>query len=381
LPTARASGSDSGPTREELANMSREQLVDLGGERDEVKILAKTVAWAKAGDKAERRAERLVAMWFVLSALFGLAFVIVLSVWPHTYVDPFHDGYTLYALYTPMLGITFGGAALFLGVAVVSYAKRLLPDEVSIQQVPTGPSKEIERATAAARFEEAGQDIGLGRRTLLRRAGMAAAAMFAVSIGALAIGPFVRKPWRGGDQAALWVTGWRSFKGETVYLRADSGVTGHIVKVRPEDMEPGSMQTVYPYRDSDAGDEELLRAAVISGDSPVMLFRLHADTKVIKRPGQEDFNYGDYYAFSKICTHLGCPASEYDHQNQISLCPCHQSEFSIADGARPVFGPATRPLPQLPITVDKDGYFVAKGDFIEPVGPTFWEIRSSGPTR
>jgi ubiquinol-cytochrome c reductase iron-sulfur subunit len=361
--------------------MSREELVVLGGKPDGVTTIAKTVAWEKAGDKVERRAERFVALWLILSALFGLAFVIVLSVWPHTYVDPFHDGYTLYALYTPLLGITFGGAALFLGCAAVSYANKLLPDEVAAQEVEVGPSNAFDRATATARFEEAGHDIGLGRRTLLRRAGMAAAGMFAVSIGALAIGPFVRRPWRGRNEAALWVTGWRSFKGETVYLRAESGVTGNIVKVRPEDMEPGSMQTVYPYRDSDAGDEELLRAAVTSGDTPVMLFRLRAGSKVIKRPGQENFNYGDYYAFSKICTHLGCPASEYDHQNQISMCPCHQSEFSIADGARPVFGPATRPLPQLPITVDKDGYFIAKGDFIEPVGPTFWEIRSGGETR
>jgi ubiquinol-cytochrome c reductase iron-sulfur subunit len=138
-------------------------------------------------------------------------------------------------------------------------------------------------------------------------------------------------------------------------------------------MKAGSMQTVFPYRESDRGDEQLLRAAERASDAPVMLIRLRPGTKVTKRPGQENFNYGDYYAFSKICTHLGRPASLYDSQDHISLCPCHQSQFLITDSAKPIFGPATRALPQLPITVNDEGYFVARGDFIEPIGPPFWE--------
>ena|SRR5947209_8019016 len=134
-------------------------------------------------------------------------------------------------------------------------------------------------------------------------------------------------------------------------------------------MKAGSMQTVFPYRESDRGDEQLLRAAERASDAPVMLIRLRPGTKVTKRPGQENFNYGDYYAFSKICTHLGRPASLYDSQDHISLCPCHQTQFLITDSAKPIFGPATRALPQLPITVNDEGYFVARGDFIEPIGP------------
>lgn len=136
------------------------------------------------------------------------------------------------------------------------------------------------------------------------------------------------------------------------------------------------MQTVFPFRESDRGDEKLLNAAEHAADAPVMLIRLRPGTQVLKRPGQENFNYGDYYAFSKVCTHLGCPASQYDTQRNTSLCPCHQSKFLITESARPVFGPATRPLPQLPITVNEEGYFVARGDFIEPVGPGFWEMRA-----
>ncbi|MCW2675703.1 MAG: qcrA, partial [Modestobacter sp.] len=64
----------------------------------------------------------------------------------------------------------------------------------------------------------------------------------------------------------------------------------------------------------------------------------------------------------------------YEQETSLILCPCHQSQFDVTDGAKPVFGPATRSLPQLPITVDAEGYFVARGDFPEPIGPSFWNI-------
>ena len=77
------------------------------------------------------------------------------------------------------------------------------------------------------------------------------------------------------------------------------------------------------------------------------------------RPGQADFGYGEYVAYSKICTHAGCPVSLYEQETSRILCPCHQSQFLVTQGAKPVFGPATRPLPQLPLDVDDEGYFVA----------------------
>ena len=106
-----------------------------------------------------------------------------------------------------------------------------------------------------------------------------------------------------------------------------------------------------------------------------MLFRLRPDQPVLVRTGQETFDYGDFYAYSKICTHVGCPVSLYEQQTNRVLCPCHQSQFDVTDGARPVFGPATRPLPQLPIELDDEGYFVAESDFIEPVGPGLLGVR------
>jgi ubiquinol-cytochrome c reductase iron-sulfur subunit len=102
---------------------------------------------------------------------------------------------------------------------------------------------------------------------------------------------------------------------------------------------------------------------------------------VTARKGQESFGWPadapEYLAFSKICTHAGCPASLYEQQTTRLLCPCHQSQFEVLHDAKPVFGPATRSLPKLPIDVEigPDGrqYFVAKSDYHEAIGPAFWE--------
>jgi ubiquinol-cytochrome c reductase iron-sulfur subunit len=109
-----------------------------------------------------------------------------------------------------------------------------------------------------------------------------------------------------------------------------------------------------------------------------MLIRIKPSdiSKVVKRQGQENFNFGELFAYTKVCSHLGCPASLYEQQTYRILCPCHQSQFDALHFARPIFGPAARALAQLPITIDSDGYLVANGDFAEPVGPAFWERTS-----
>ena len=134
--------------------------------------------------------------------------------------------------------------------------------------------------------------------------------------------------------------------------------------IRPGDQEPGSLETVFPA--VPGGNRE--------SDAATMLIRLRPEQVSVDRPrgGQEDFGYGDYVAYSKICTHAGCPVSLYEQETSRILCPCHQSQFDVTQGAKPVFGPATRSLPQLPISVDEDGYFIATGDYPEAVGPTYW---------
>ena len=148
------------------------------------------------------------------------------------------------------------------------------------------------------------------------------------------------------------------------------------------------METVFPLYPEDVNDGseydperdvyEHHMHSIHGPRNPVMLIRLRSQDaeKVVEREGQEDFHYGDYYAYSKICTHIGCPTSLYEAQTNRILCPCHQSQFDALHYGKPVFGPAARALPQLPVTVDEDGYLIANGNFIEPVGPAFWERQS-----
>ena len=89
--------------------------------------------------------------------------------------------------------------------------------------------------------------------------------------------------------------------------------------------------------------------------------------------GTMNWTVDNIVAYSKICTHVGCPVALYEQTTHHILCPCHQSTFDASTGATVIFGPAPRPLPQLPMTVDAQGYLVAKSDFTQPVGPSFWE--------
>jgi ubiquinol-cytochrome c reductase iron-sulfur subunit len=366
----------------DLEGMSQQDRARLAARLDDVELVHNERPWPVPGTRAERRAERSVALWLALSALSALAFLLVFLLWPHEYRDPGTAGRTAYVLSTPLIGGTLGLAVLALGVAVIQYVQKFFPDEVAVQQRHDGPSDEVARQTVLAQVLEAGEDTGLGRRSMIKRGGAAAAGLLGLGLGIAAVAPLVRNPWKGGPDAALWHTPWRPVDGERVFLRYDTGDPSEVVLVRPEDQEPGSMMTVFPFRESDREDEEALLHGLRASDAPVMLLRLQPGERVAPpRPGQETFHYGDYYAYSKICTHLGCPASLYEAETQRILCPCHQSQFLATESARPIFGPAARPLPQLPITVDEEGYFVATGDFPEPIGPSFWERRGQSWAR
>jgi ubiquinol-cytochrome c reductase iron-sulfur subunit len=94
--------------------------------------------------------------------------------------------------------------------------------------------------------------------------------------------------------------------------------------------------------------------------------------------GRESWTPTGYIAFSKVCTHLGCPVGLYEKELGLLVCPCHQSMFTVADGAVPKFGPAPRPLPQLPLAIDSEGYLVAQAGYDQAVGPGFWERTDKG---
>jgi len=376
------SSEDKLPTPEELGEMSRDELVALGAKLDGVELVDYPDPWPVKGTRAERRAERVVAFWFILAALAAIAFIVVFIWWPWQYQNPGHQA--LYNLYTPMLGVTLGLTVLGLGAGVLTYVKKFVPHETAIQQRHDGPSEEIDRQTLVAELADAGVRSTIGRRSLIKRSALAAGGIMGLGLVVFPLGGFIKNPWAKSlaPEDTLAHTGWYEPLGsngkpvETVFIRKDTGDPEEVVLVGPEDMDAGGLQTVFPFRESERNDPEKLRAALQRIDNPVMLFRFRPEdsARIIKRKGQEDFNFGDYYAYTKICSHLGCPTSLYEQQTNRILCPCHQSQFNALEYCKPVFGPAARALAQLHISVDETtGKFIAVSDFIEPVGPGYWE--------
>jgi ubiquinol-cytochrome c reductase iron-sulfur subunit len=332
---------------EEFRQADLETQAITASELDGVRIVHRRERFPVPGTKGEKRAERAVAACFVLAFLGALAFTVCYVVLPFQYDLNSRS----YAWFTPVMGVTMAISLLGFGVGAILWAKLLIAEEESVQQRHGGRSTVANRETTVAVLADGIGMTGLARRSLLQRA----LGLSVLALGALAIVPLgglIKKP-----RATLFSTGWA----QGVRL-----MTGDRRLVRPGDIEAGGIATVFP-----ATPDGLTTQTV--ADSVVLLIRLRPGQTVHTRPGQEDFGWEDYLAYSKICTHAGCPASLYEQQTGRLLCPCHQSQFDLLQDAKPVFGPAARPLPKLAITVDDEGYFVAKGDFAEPIGPSFWE--------
>ena len=382
------------PDDRELAEMSREDLVKLGTELDGVEIIYREPRWPVAGTRAEKRAERRVAFWLLLGGFSGLALLVIFLFWPWEWKPEGAPGNFWYTLATPLYGLTFGLSILAIGIGAVLFQKKFIPEEIAVQDRHDGQSSEVNRKTIVAELADTLDTSTLPRRKVIL-------ASLGISLGAFGIGTLVaflggliKNPWKpvvptaDGPTAELWTSGWTPrFKGETIWLTRNTGRSEHspntLIKIRPEDIDAGGMETVFPWRESDGDGTTVESHHKISGimmgvRNPVMLIRVKPNdmVKVVKRQGQESFNYGELFAFTKICSHLGCPASLYEQQTYKILCPCHQSQFDLLHFAKPIFGPAARALAQLPITIDKDGYLVANGNFIEPVGPAFWERKT-----
>jgi quinol---cytochrome c reductase iron-sulfur subunit len=385
-------GAPGQPTDAELASMTREQLVTLGGKLDGVETVFREDRWPVPGTKAEKRAERAVAIWLLLGGFLGLALLLIFLFWPWEWKPMGSPGEIWYQLATPLYGLTFGLSILAIGVGAVLFQKKFIPEEISIQERHDGRSPELHRKTIAANLTDALETSTIKRRKVIGLSLGIGLGAFGLGTLVAFIGGLIKNPWKPvvptaqGNKAVLWTSGWTPrFTGETIYLARSTGRPGEspFVKMRPEDIDAGGMETVFPWRESD-GDgtnvesHERLSEIAMGVRNPVMLIRIKPVDipKVVKRKGQESFNFGELFAFTKVCSHLGCPSSLYEQQTYRILCPCHQSQFDALHFARPIFGPAARALAQLPITIDKDGYLVANGDFIEPVGPAFWERRS-----
>ena len=238
-------------------------------------------------------------------------------------------------------GLFLGVSLCGLGASVVMWSKHLFPEEEVTDSRPQLTSSDEERASFTESFER-GEERFTRRRFLSRLLGVASGAFGLALLFPLAsLGP---KPGR-----TLFRTGWARGKRLMVGDRP----------VRVGDLQVGGLLTVFP----EGGSRE--------EDSATLLIRVEPDRLELP-PERRDWAPEGYVAYSKICTHVGCPVGLYQQTSHELLCPCHQSTFNVLKAADPVFGPATRPLPQLPLDVDEEGFLVARSDYTEPVGPAFW---------
>jgi ubiquinol-cytochrome c reductase iron-sulfur subunit len=298
-------------------------------------------------ERAARRAERQVAAMFTLSMLFMVAFIasfVLIDVDTLVYIWPFGSINAMNAA----LGTTFGAALLLIGVGAIHWARKLMAAEEIVEERHELKSTPEESEAALAALQAGVDDSALPRRKLI-------GATLLGAMGAFAIAPLVLLRDLGPlPEKKLRVTAWKDHHEIVV------DPTGN--RLRPENFQVGSLVSAKPKEVEHL--DELAKAAIV-------LIRLQPDE--VASEEQLAKSYEGIMAFSKICTHVGCPLGLYEQTTHHMLCPCHQSTFDLADRGRVVFGPAARSLPQLAITVDDEGFLVAKGDFDEPVGPSFWE--------
>jgi ubiquinol-cytochrome c reductase iron-sulfur subunit len=288
----------------------------------------------------ERRTERAVAVALVISALGALGLAAVFAGGG----QPQAEGILLF--------VSLGS----LGYALAAWGKHLLPAGPFVQQRhpldevdpdPEPVSRLVSAETGEPGAEPDTEPVAevFGRRPFLTR-------LLVATTGALGLAALFPIRSLGPDPGrSLFRTDWRM--GSLLVTEE-----GRPVKVG--DLEVGGVLTVFP------------KGFVGSADSQTLLIRAVEDD-LVTRPGREGWAPGGHVAYSKVCTHAGCPVGLYQVATKELLCPCHQSLFDVVDGARPVFGPATRSLPQLPLEVDGDGFLRAQGDYREAIGPAFWE--------
>lgn len=232
-------------------------------------------------------------------------------------------------------GLGLGGAALGLCLAALGWAFWILPEERVVDEIVTYPSPYNQQVAQDSAIERGIEEISRPRLLLAMLGGALACFGAALIVPIRSLGPKV------GD--TLFHTAWRN---GSVVVR-DDGAPVHVT-----DLEVDSAMLVFPHD------------AVEDAASQVTLVRV-SDSEAPQTHG--------YLAYSRVCTHAGCPVALYRAPDRQLLCPCHQSLFNVLGDGAVVSGPADRALPRLPIVVGDDGLLRATGDFPNPVGPAFWE--------
>ena len=312
-----------------------EQESDHEPSRTKVPMPVAALSDPHLGDAARNpsRAEALIALILlvgtVLTAGFGVAY------WQNW--NPWAIGFTM-------------GAGLFLlGFGLTAWGKYLMPQGPFVEERHVLASSPEERTSMAAALVER-STVVVKRRKLLGGIFALGSGIF----GIVAIFPLLRSmgPAPG---TSLEVTDWR--KGS---LLVDSNGR----PVNKGTLVVGGIMTVYPKgkENSDYGQ---------STDQTVLI-RVQ-DSNLVTAKGRETWAPAGFVAYSKMCTHLGCPVGLYEQQLELLVCPCHQSMFNVRNGAIPQFGPAPRPLPQLPLYFGPDGNLRSQDGFDQAPGPGFFE--------
>jgi ubiquinol-cytochrome c reductase iron-sulfur subunit len=290
-----------------------------------------------------KRAERLVAALFILSMLASIGFIAA-------YVGLEVHSVAATQRSNLALGVSMSVAFGALAVGVVIWVRYLMPKaELTEERKPLASSLK-DRAEFEKTFTEGAEASGFVKRPLLRRTLIAASVPLAVAPLVILrdLGPL--------PGTSLRHTVWRKGMRLLVY--------GPNTPLRPADFAiPGQMITVVPDGYQYNLDALAKATTIILKFAPGQL----------KSPTVMNWTVDDIVAYSKICTHVGCPVALYEQTTHHILCPCHQSTFDATRGAKVLFGPAARPLPQLPLGTDAAGFLVATSDYHEPVGPSFWE--------
>jgi len=290
-----------------------------------------------------KRAERVVAALFILSMLASIGFIAA-------YIGLEVGSVGATATSNLWLGLSMSVAFGALAVGAVIWVRYLMPNvDLTEARKPLASSRQ-ERAEFEETFTEGAEASGFVKRPLVRRTLIAATIPLAVAPIVLLrdLGPAPGTSLRH----TVWRRGMRLL------------VFGPNTPLRPADFAiPGQMITVVPDGYEDNQDALAKATTIILKFAPGQL----------KPPTVMNWTVDGIVAYSKICTHVGCPVALYEQTTHHILCPCHQSTFDAARGAKVIFGPAARPLPQLPLTTDAAGFLVAASDYHEPVGPSFWE--------